>query len=88
MPGIGHRDRLGARRRDVARKHRRQLVRFETSRIDPQFRGERFVDFDQAGLCDRRRRKPREKMLRQARVAVEEDSDRAGRAFGGRRLLH
>jgi hypothetical protein len=37
MPGIGHRDRLGARRHDVAGKHRRQLVRFETSCIDPQF---------------------------------------------------
>jgi hypothetical protein len=28
MPGIGHRDRLGARRRNVAGKQRRQLVRF------------------------------------------------------------
>jgi hypothetical protein len=28
------------------------------------------------GLCDRGRRKPREKMLRQARIAVGEDSDR------------
>jgi catechol 2,3-dioxygenase-like lactoylglutathione lyase family enzyme len=31
---------------------------------------------------------PCEKMLRQARIVVGEDSDRAGRAFGGRRPLH
>ena len=37
MPGIGHRDRLGARRNDVAGKYRRQLVRFESSCIDAQF---------------------------------------------------
>ena len=42
MPGVGHRDRLCARRHDVAGKHGRQLVRFEPSRIDRQFRGERF----------------------------------------------
>jgi hypothetical protein len=35
-----------------------------------------FVENDQAGPCDPRRRKSREKMLRQARIAVGEDSDR------------
>jgi hypothetical protein len=35
MPGIGHRDRLGARRYDIAGEHRRQPVRVETARIDP-----------------------------------------------------
>ena len=39
MPGVGHGDRLRARRRDVAGKYRRQPVRFETSGIDYQFRG-------------------------------------------------
>ena len=37
MPRIGQRDRLGAGRDDVAGKHRRQFVRFETLCIDPQF---------------------------------------------------
>ena len=37
MPGIGHRDRLGARGRDIACKHGRQFVRLETFCIDPQF---------------------------------------------------
>jgi hypothetical protein len=37
MPGIGHRDRFGARRNDVAAKYRRQLVRFESSGIEAQF---------------------------------------------------
>jgi hypothetical protein len=37
MPGIGHRDWLGAQRKDVARKHRCQLVRFESSCINAQF---------------------------------------------------
>ena len=37
MPGIGHRDRLGTRRNDVAAKYRRQLVRFKSSCIDAQF---------------------------------------------------
>ena len=37
MPGIGHRDRLRARRNDVAGKYRRQLARFESSCIDAQF---------------------------------------------------
>src|SRR3984957_20862603 len=36
MPGIGHRDRLHARRNDVARKYRRQLVRLEASYIHAQ----------------------------------------------------
>ena len=88
MPGVGHRDRLCARRRDVAGKHRRQLVRFEALCIDPQFRSERFVELDQARLRRRRGSEPREKTLRQPRVAVGEDSDRAARAFDGRRLLH
>src|SRR5277367_2619749 len=35
MPGVGHRDRLCARRRDVAGKHRRQLVRFEACALTP-----------------------------------------------------
>src|ERR1700727_2946312 len=88
MPGVGYSDRLGARRNDVAGKYRCQLVRSESSCIDAQFCGERFVELDQAGLCDRRRRKSREKMLRQARIAVGEDSDRAGCAFGCRQLFH
>ena len=88
MSGIGHRDRLGARGHDVAGKHRRYPVPFETSCIDPQFCGERFVEPDKTGPCDRRRRKSRKKMLRQARIAVGEDSDRAGRAFGGGWFLH
>jgi hypothetical protein len=37
MPGVRHRDRLGAWQNKVAGKHRRYPVRFETSRIDPQF---------------------------------------------------
>src|ERR1700729_4432426 len=42
MPGIGHRDRLGARQNDVAGKYRCQFVRSEASCIDAQFCGERF----------------------------------------------
>src|ERR1700729_524169 len=82
MPGISHRDRLGARRNDVAGKYCCQLVRFESSSIDAQFRRKRFVEFDQARLCDRGRRKPRGKMLRQARIAIGEDSDRADKTLG------
>src|ERR1700719_1626005 len=37
MPGIGHRDRLGAWRNDVAGKYCCQFVRFEPSCIDAQF---------------------------------------------------
>ena len=88
MPGICHRDRLGARWDDVAGEHGRQLVRFETSCIDAQFQGERFVERDQVGLRYRRRSEPSGKTLRQAHVAVGEHSDRTGRAFDGRRLLH
>src|SRR5271155_5833391 len=88
MPGVGHRDRLRARQRDVAGKHRSHLVRFEALCIAPQFRSERFVELDQAGPRRWRGSEPREKTLRQPRVAVGEDSDRAAGAFDGRRLLH
>ena len=50
MPGVGHRDRLGARRDEVAGKHRRQIVRFDPLGVDPEFRGERLVEPDQPGL--------------------------------------
>jgi hypothetical protein len=77
MRGISHRDRLGARGKDVAGKYRCQLVRFDSSSIDSQFFGEQFVELDQMRPCDWCWRKPREKMLRQARIAVGEDSDRS-----------
>jgi hypothetical protein len=88
MRGISHRDRLGARWKDVAGKYRCQLVRFDSSSIYAQFFGEQFVELDQAGLCDWCWRKSREKTLRQARIAVGEDSDRAARAFGCEGLFH
>jgi hypothetical protein len=88
MPGIGHRDRLGARRRHIAGEHRRELVRIETARIDPQSRSQRIVELDQAGLCYWRRGEPCEEMLRQARVAVGEGRDQARRASGGRWPFH
>jgi hypothetical protein len=37
MPGIGHRDRLGAGRNDVAGKYRRQRVRSQSSCIEAKF---------------------------------------------------
>ena len=61
MPGVGHRDRLCAQRRDVAGEHHRQLVRFEAFRIDPEFRSEQFVELDQAGHRRWRGSEPREK---------------------------
>src|SRR5271157_168767 len=88
MPGIDHRDRLCARRCDVAGKHRRQSARIETLCINPQLRGERIVELDQVGLCYWRGSEPCEKMLRQACIAVGKDSDWAGGASGGRWHFH
>ena len=56
--------------------------------VDPQFRSQRIVELDQVGLCYWRRREPCEEMLRQARVAVGEGNDRAGRESGGRWHFH
>ena len=75
MSGIGHRDRLGARRHLVAGERRRQPVRTDAARIDAQLRSERIIEFDQPGSRHRRRNKPREETLGQTRVAVGERSD-------------
>ena len=81
MSGIGHRDRLGARRHLVAGERRRQSVRTDAARIDAQLRCEGIVEFNQPGSCHRRRSEPREETLGQARVAVGKRSVQGRRSF-------
>ena len=53
MRGVGHRDRLGARRDDVAGKHRRQLIRFQTFCMDAQLQASDLSSLIKCRFCDR-----------------------------------
>ena len=82
MRGIGHGDRIRAPRNDVASEYCGQRLGFEFSCIEAQVFGKQLVELDQVRLGDRSWIQSNEKMLREARVAVGENSDRVFRNRG------
>ena len=70
MSRIGHRNRLGSGQQTIARENRGQGVVIETLEGQPQFRGQRPVDLNQARLRDRRGIQTREEVFGQLRVAA------------------
>ena len=86
MSGIGHSDRLGARRDDVAGENRRQFVR--TQRCGPKSKllPKRVIELNQTRRCDWGGVNSSEEAPGQARVAVGE-RDRIACATNGRASL-
>jgi len=71
VPCIGHRQRIGAFRHEVARKDRR-AVALQRLDIEAEFFRKRFVQLDQPRLGGLRGRLARKELLWQPRIAVVE----------------
>ncbi len=72
VPGIGHRDRLGADGNRLAGQDLGPFGGVQQLGVETEMHGQRPVQLDQPGRGDRRRRNAREKVRRQRRIRVLE----------------
>ena len=86
VPGIGHRDRVGAIRQALSGKDFRPFRGLQQVGIEPEVNRKRPVQLDQPGRGDRGRRDAGEKVRRQRRIGVlEGEMDCHGLKIGARR---